>query len=64
MIKMFSFGKRVVRAMNYTRQISLPKDWLRFHKLDAGSEVELLLTEEGDLVVTTIDGKGEAEIDE
>lgn len=54
MIKMFEFGKRRIRAMNYTRQISLPKDWLRFRKIDAGNEVTIELTESGDLLIKPV----------
>jgi bifunctional DNA-binding transcriptional regulator/antitoxin component of YhaV-PrlF toxin-antitoxin module len=54
MIKMFEFGKRRIRAMNYTRQISLPKDWLRFKGIDAGNEVTIELTESGDLLIKPV----------
>ena len=37
--------------MNYTRQISLPKDWLRFKGIDSGDEVIIELTESGDLLI-------------
>lgn len=50
-IKMFDFGKRRIWAMNYTRHISLPKDWLRFQNIDAGDEVSIELTESGDLLI-------------
>ena len=40
---MFNFGKRQIRAMNYTRHISLPKDWLRFRGIDTGDEVTIEL---------------------
>lgn len=50
----FSFGKRKIRAMNYSRQIALPKIWLRFHNLDTGSEVTLELTEDGYLLIRPI----------
>ena len=51
---MFNFGKRRIRAMNYTRHISLPKDWLRFQNIDAGDEVSIELTESGDLLIKTV----------
>jgi len=38
-------------AMNYTRYVALPKDWLRFKKLDAGDTVVIELTESGDLLI-------------
>ena len=48
---MFSFGKRKIKAMNYTRNISLPKDWLRFHGLERDDEVEVWLTASGNLLI-------------
>lgn len=42
--------------MNYTRHISLPKEWLRFQELDAGDEVLVELTESGDLVIKPVKG--------
>lgn len=57
MIKTFGFGKRRVRAMNYTRQISLPKDWLRFKGIDAGDEVFIELTESGNLLIKPVKGE-------
>jgi bifunctional DNA-binding transcriptional regulator/antitoxin component of YhaV-PrlF toxin-antitoxin module len=56
-IKMFNFGKRQIRAMNYTRQISLPKDWLRFKGIDSGDEVIIELTESGDLLIKPVKGE-------
>ena len=48
--------------MNYTRQISLPKDWLRFHDLDSGGEVVIQLTDDGDLLIKPAkDGKQKGE---
>ena len=58
---MFSFGKRQIRAMNYTRQISLPKDWLRFKGIDSGDEVIIELTESGDLLIKPAKGRGHNE---
>lgn len=43
--------------MNYTRHISLPKDWLRFKGLDAGDEVIVELTESGDLLIRPMKGE-------
>lgn len=40
--------------MNYTRQISLPKDWLRFKGIDAGDEVTVELSESGDLLIKPV----------
>lgn len=54
---MFNFGKRRVRVVNYTRQISLPKDWLRFEGLEEGGEVIVELTEEGDLLIKAVKGR-------
>lgn len=53
---MFNFGKRQIRGMNYTRQISLPKEWLRFHEIDTGNEIVLKLTEEGNLLLVPVKG--------
>ena len=38
-------------AMNYTRYVALPKDWLRYKGLDAGDAVVIELTESGDLLI-------------
>ena len=54
---MFDFGKRKIKAMNYTRHISLPKDWLRFKGLDAGDDVIVELTESGDLLIRPMKGE-------
>jgi bifunctional DNA-binding transcriptional regulator/antitoxin component of YhaV-PrlF toxin-antitoxin module len=51
MTRLFDFGTRHIRVVNYSRQISLPKDWLRFHALDVGDEVLIELTEDGDLLL-------------
>ena len=51
---MFSFGKKKVMAMNYTRYVALPKDWLRFVRLDAGDEVVIGLTEDGNLLIKPV----------
>ena len=57
---MFDFGKRKIKAMNYTRDISLPKDWLRFHGLEKNDEVKVELTESGDLLIKPVK-EGEAQ---
>jgi len=44
--------RRKIKAINYTRDIALPKDWVRDKGLDSGDEVELSMTESGDLLVT------------
>ena len=54
---MFGFGKRKIKAMNYTRSISLPKDWLRFHGLEKNDEVKVELTESGDLLIKPAKGR-------
>lgn len=46
-------------AMNYTRYIALPKDWLRFVRLDAGDEVVIELTEDGNLLIKPAKGEDE-----
>ena len=51
---MFNFGKRKIKSVNYTRYLALPKDWLRFHGIDAGDEVLVELTERGDLVIKPV----------
>ena len=56
---MFDFGKRKVKAMNYTRYVALPKDWLRFVRLDAGDEVVIELTEDGSLLIKPVKGDDE-----
>ncbi|MBK5190961.1 MAG: AbrB/MazE/SpoVT family DNA-binding domain-containing protein [Methanosarcinales archaeon] len=47
----FSFGRRKIVGMNYTRYVSIPKDWLRFKGLDAGDDVEFILGENDNLVL-------------
>lgn len=56
---MFDFGKRKVKAMNYSRYVALPKDWLRFVRLDAGDEVVIELTEDGSLLIRPVKGDDE-----
>lgn len=51
---LFGFGKRQIRAMNYTRHISLPKDWLRYWGIDVGDEVKIELTESGYLLIAPV----------
>jgi len=52
MIKdVFTFGEKRIMAMNYTRYVALPKDWLRYKGLDAGDAVVIELTESGDLLI-------------
>lgn len=53
---MFDFGKRKIVAMNYTRYIAIPKDWLRFKGIDSGDEVVIELTESGNLLIKPIRG--------
>ena len=38
-------------AMNYTRYVALPKDWLRYKGLNAGDTVVIELTGSGDLLL-------------
>lgn len=54
---MFKFGKRKILAVHYTRYVSLPKEWLRNHDLEKGDKVEILLTDEGNLLIKP--GEGE-----
>jgi antitoxin component of MazEF toxin-antitoxin module len=60
----FSFGKRRIRAMNYTRQVSLPLVWLKNAGLDLGGSVELELCEDGALLLRPVDESKEADTDE
>jgi phosphate uptake regulator len=41
--------RRRIKAINYTRDIALPKDWVRSRGLDAGDEVEIEAMVNGDL---------------
>lgn len=52
---LLEFGNRHIVGMNYTRYVSLPKDWLRTNRLDAGDIVKLSLTDEGALKITKLD---------
>ena len=55
MIKdVFTFGEKRIMAMNYTRYVALPKDWLRYKGLDAGDAVVIELTESGDLLIKPV----------
>lgn len=38
-------------AMNFTRYIALPKDWLRNQGIDRGDELDLSMSEDGDLIL-------------
>ena len=51
---MFDFGRRRIVPMNYTRYISIPKDWLRFQKIDEGDEISIRLTEDGNLLLVPV----------
>ena len=55
--EVFTFGEKRIMAMNYTRYVALPKDWLRFKGLDAGDEVMIKLTESGDLLIKPVKGE-------
>ena len=47
----FSFGMRRILGINATRQVTIPKDWLRNRELDKGDRVEVLLTDECNLLI-------------
>lgn len=55
--EVFTFSDKRIMAMNYSRYIALPKDWLRFKGLDAGDTVRITLTEEGDLEIKPVKGE-------
>lgn len=48
---MLDFGNRQIIAMNYTRYMALPKDWLRTNGLDAGDAVKISLADDGSLKI-------------
>lgn len=45
--KLVTFGKREIKAFNYSRYVSIPKMLLRNMNLDAGDFLEFLLDERG-----------------
>lgn len=54
MTKLLEFGIRHIVAMNYSRYIALPKDWLHTNNLEAGDSVKLILSEDGSLKITKV----------
>ena len=46
-----NLGVRRIRAVNYTRTISLPKVWLANLGLAVGDQVELEMMEDGSLII-------------
>ena len=54
------FGTRLVRSMNYTRIVSLPKPWLRQRGIADAGAVRCVMNEEGDLVLSPAPPPGEA----
>ena len=50
------FGTRLVRRMNYTRVVSLPKAWLRDRGLEDSGAVQCVMNEAGDLVLSPAEG--------
>ena len=51
MIDMFDFGKRRIVGMHYTRYIALPKAWLKNCGLEKGDFVQVLLRDDGSLLI-------------
>ncbi len=49
---MLEFGTRHVIAMNYTRYIALPKEWLQTHRINPGDLVKISLAEDGNLKIS------------
>jgi len=45
------FESRKIRAMNYTRMISIPKAWLLSNDLSVGDVVNLEMNENGWLII-------------
>jgi antitoxin component of MazEF toxin-antitoxin module len=52
MTSISDFSKRRILAANYSRYISLPKDWLWNWYLNRGDEITLGLNEDGILLIT------------
>lgn len=52
MVKPLNFGNRRIIAMNYTRYVALPKDWLYTNNLDAGDSIKITLSEDGNLKIS------------
>jgi len=52
----FKFIRKIVR-MGYSKYINLPKDWLKSNRLKDDDEIELVLAENGDLILRKIKKK-------
>ncbi len=54
MQKRFSFGKRRVMRMGYSRFVTLPKDWLRNAGIGEGGAVDLAMDGDGNLIIMPV----------
>ena len=54
MTRIFSFGKRKIVGMHYTRYIALPKAWLRNNGLERGDFIQVTLGDDGTLILRPI----------
>src|SRR5690242_12194383 len=51
--------RKIIKQAGQAYTITLPIDWVRKHKLDAGSEVDLSILEKSLVISTTKDVQGE-----
>ena len=50
-IEMLKLGKRRIWAINYSRAVTLPLVWVNNMHLERGGEVEMQMSENGDLIL-------------
>lgn len=51
---MLEFGNRNIIAMNYSRYVALPKEWVNTNSLQPGDKVSFSLQEDGTLRVSKV----------
>lgn len=51
---MFNFGKRKIQKSNYSYWVTLPLNWLQNNRLERGDEIELDMSETGELILKPI----------
>jgi bifunctional DNA-binding transcriptional regulator/antitoxin component of YhaV-PrlF toxin-antitoxin module len=52
--ELLSFGKRKVCTSNTALRVTLPPEWARTHKVEAGDRIELCLDVSGNLIVKPV----------
>lgn len=51
MMRQFHLGSRRVQQLKCSKNIVLPAHWCKNHGIQAGDSIQMILTEEGDLVL-------------